>query len=131
MNITHELRPPFTILHLEGSLDQQSAPIFRTTVNNHLQAGRVHLVLDMTDLTLLDSSGLTAIVGAWTTISRLQGTLRACNLRSSVRRVFALTRVDKALPLYPDLAAALADPPPVPANGPGAAPTPPPSPDQP
>ncbi|RCK80453.1 MAG: hypothetical protein OZSIB_3199 [Candidatus Ozemobacter sibiricus] len=131
MNITHELRPPFTILRLEGSLDLQSAPVFRATVNSHLQAGRVHLVLDLTGVTFLDSSGLTAIVGAWTTISRLQSSLRACNLQSPVRRVFSLTRVDKALPLYPDLAAALADPPPVPANGPGAGPTPPPSPDQP
>ncbi len=111
MKITHEERPPFTILHLEGNLGVQSAPILKSTVNGHLQAGRVHLVLDLAGLDFLDSIGLTTLVGIWTTLHRLQGSLRVCGVRGPVLRVFQLTRVEKAIPLFSDLSAALATPP--------------------
>jgi anti-sigma B factor antagonist len=107
MKITQEEHPPFTILRAVGSFDTQTAPLFRDAANACLQADKRHLVLDLTGLEFLDSSGLSTLVNTWTTIKRLQGLMRIVAVPGPVLRVLQLTRVERAVGVFPDLDSAL------------------------
>jgi len=64
LEINIERRDDGVVVRVGGELDMQSAPDLSDQLSQLLEAGEHHLVLDLTDLTLLDSSGLAALLGA-------------------------------------------------------------------
>jgi anti-sigma B factor antagonist len=73
-------------------------------------AGHRHLVLDLTAVDRIDSTGLGVLVCALKRLRACDGQLRLLRLaaaRGDVARVLHATGLDKVLPLYPDVASAL------------------------
>ncbi len=69
-------------------------------------AGRLYLVLDLTAVDRIDSTGLGVLVGALKRLRVGNGQLRLA-AAGDVARVLHATGLDKVLPLYPDFASAL------------------------
>jgi anti-sigma B factor antagonist len=55
------------------------------------------LVLDLSDVSYLDSSGLGMIVGVYISAKRAGCQLKLINLTPRVKEIFTLTRMDEAL----------------------------------
>ena len=91
----------FLVRVKEDRLMANKAAEFRTTIADFVEAGNTKLVLDLSEVKFLDSSGLGAIVS----IRKMVGTggsLVLCGLTEQVRSVFRLTRMDTVFEIFED-----------------------------
>lgn len=97
------------IVTLRGECDLNNADILRERLLALLDDGQTPcVILDLTDLTFIDSSGLTALVVADRRARALGGALVLAGARKIVARVLSLTALDKHFPVYATVAEALA-----------------------
>ncbi len=104
MNIKETICNNITTINLSGTLDASTAPTLRNF--KYATAPGNPIVINMSDLDFLDSSGLGAIVGM-AREKRDQGgdVLLAC-LNNKVRKVFEITQVYRLFDIYDDVEAA-------------------------
>lgn len=88
------------ILELAGKLDLYSAPHFRQAVLEATSANLAQVVVNLREVTQLDSSGLSALVLGLKRARENQGNLCLCCLQSPVRMIFELTRFDKVFEIF-------------------------------
>lgn len=119
LSITRADHGDHTVVHLGGEIDVYTAPFVREKLDEQIQAGRTDLVVDLSDVTFLDSTGLGVLVGRLKFARTHGGSLRLVGTAERVLRVFAITGLDKVFEIHPDLESALA------AADEGQAPTPP------
>jgi anti-sigma B factor antagonist len=82
------------VIIVEGDLDLASAPALREILHHRIDNGEVHLVLDLSKLDFLDSSGLGVLVGAARRVrTELGGTVTLLSPSASVLRLLELTRL--------------------------------------
>jgi anti-sigma B factor antagonist len=82
-----------------GPLESSNVEPFRETMAN-LVANTTNLLIDIGNVTFLDSSGLGALVAIWKSISSRNGEVKLCRIGPSVRTVFELTRIHRILEIY-------------------------------
>ncbi len=87
-------------------LDAAQAVRFKEGLRELSEGGADHIVLDMTDIAFMDSSGLGAVVTVMKQMGRSK-TLELAALSTAVAKVFTLTRMDKVFVIYPSVDAAL------------------------
>jgi anti-sigma B factor antagonist len=75
--------------HLEGNLEQVSAPQFREAVAG-LPSKKL-VVFELSAVPFVDSAGIGALIGAVRRIRELGGGVVVCSPRPSIDRVFRLT----------------------------------------
>lgn len=75
-------------------LDASAAPAFKQEVVRLVEAGDTRLVLDLSGVSFLDSSGLGAMVSVLKALGQ-RGTLVVCGVSGAVLALFQLTRMDK------------------------------------
>jgi anti-sigma B factor antagonist len=97
----------WSVVTATGEVDLSSASLLREAVGVLLFADRADLVVDLTGVTFLDSTGLGLLVGAAKRARSAGGTLRLVCDNARVLRLLRITGLDKTLPLYPDLASAV------------------------
>ena len=83
---------PFTRIRCSGKLVIGSTGILQTEVRSMLP-GAKRIVLDLTDLGYMDSSGLGAIIGLYVSVESAGGRLEVINLSARVRELFSITNV--------------------------------------
>lgn len=77
-------------------LDASNAAIVRMDVRALIDQGATDLVLDMSEVDFMDSSGLGALVGVAKYLGSA-GTVRLAGVRDGVGKVLRITRLDKVL----------------------------------
>jgi anti-sigma B factor antagonist len=75
-----------------GKLLTGSTGILQTEVRG-LIPGSKRIVLDLTDLGYMDSSGLGSIIGLYVSVKTAGGRLEVINLSARVRQLFSITNV--------------------------------------
>jgi anti-sigma B factor antagonist len=88
-------------------LDASVAPAFKQQVVRLVEAGDRRLLLDLSGVDFLDSSGLGALVSILKALGG-QGTMAVCGAKGAVLSLFKLTRMDKVFAIHADRAEALA-----------------------
>jgi anti-anti-sigma factor len=88
------------VLRLVGELDVASCGRLREAIDAQLNAGCAWLVLEMSALTLLDSTGLSVLVEYSAKAVRNGGQLALAALRSQPAKVLNITGLGRALPVY-------------------------------
>ena len=91
------------VVTLAGELDLVNAARVADTLDS-VTSGPHKVVVDLTSLTFIDSSGIHAILAPR---AGQQGIVIVCPA-GNVRRVFDVTRIDQVVPLYETLDEALA-----------------------
>jgi anti-sigma B factor antagonist len=86
-------------VRLEGECDIASAPELRESLRPLVPPDVNDLVVDVSDLEFIDSTGLGVIVGALRRIREGGGELTLAGAKGPVRRVLEVTRLDQAIPL--------------------------------
>jgi anti-sigma B factor antagonist len=92
------LQEAIIIRPLEKRLDSYMAEEFKDHMKSIVQNGYQQIVLDMSDVEFVDSSGLGAIIATMIAL-RPQGRLMVCNVRYNVLSLFRLTRMDRVIPV--------------------------------
>jgi anti-sigma B factor antagonist len=92
---------------LPVEIDIANADQVREDLLTVLNRGPALLIVDMTRTTFCDSAGVNALVRAYKRASASGASMRLVVTGSTVRRVLAITGVDRLLGTYPTVAAAL------------------------
>ncbi|TEU12933.1 MAG: anti-sigma factor antagonist [Anaerolineales bacterium] len=95
------------VLTLNGRLNAVTAPDLKAQLKRLAKGGHVQLVIDLTDVPFIDSSGLAALVSGLKAIREAGGTLKLAGLNEQARTVLTLTMLDRVFEMYPDAEAAL------------------------
>lgn len=90
-------------------LDMASAPELRDALLHGITGGHHHVVLDMTRVTFIDSSGFAVLVSALKRLRASGGDLRIAGADKTVRSAMRISGLDQIFGLYPDNASAVAD----------------------
>jgi anti-sigma B factor antagonist len=98
----------WTVVSVYGELDVATAPDMREQLIELVNEGRAHLVLDLSGVDFLDSTGLGMIVSALKRARTHGGDLRLVSTESRITRLFEITGLDRAVPLLPTVDAAVA-----------------------
>ena len=89
------------LVEVAGELDLHSAPQLRAELSRAIESNAPpHIVVDLAGVTFLDSTGVGVLVGALKRASEAQGALHFCSAQKRVRRVFEITGLIGALPLF-------------------------------
>jgi anti-anti-sigma factor len=102
---THER---VTVVTPNGRLDMSSAPAFRERVRQLVDSGAARLVVDMGEVSFVDSSGLGAIIGGLKVTRQAGGDLRIARPNQQVQLVLDLTSLNRVLRPYGSLDEAMA-----------------------
>lgn len=97
-----------TVLTLAGRFDALMAKEFKNSIAGLIEARQILLVLDMTAVDFIDSSGLGALVGSMKGVVKEQGEIRIAGLTREVHTIFELTRLHRIFDIFESLDAALA-----------------------
>ncbi|MFJ2740725.1 STAS domain-containing protein [Streptomyces sp. NPDC087440] len=99
------------MLRFRGELDFESVVQFQEAAATVLADGPVPrlVVVDCAGLEFCDSSGISELVRFYLRLTEAGSRLRMAAVPTSVGRVFELTGLDRAITLYDDAEAALAD----------------------
>ncbi|MGD9571401.1 MAG: STAS domain-containing protein [Thermoleophilia bacterium] len=107
LDVTTESREDVTLVVLGGELDIYTVAGFRRYLED-LDTGAAPLVVDLTDVTLLDSSGLGALVSLLNRVRAGDGQLGLICPHRRLRRVFEITGLRRAFVFGDDLGDVLA-----------------------
>jgi anti-sigma B factor antagonist len=102
LTVTAEERDDLVLVTLAGELDIYTVPSFRQDLER-FDPAEIQLVIDLSDVTLLDSSGLGALVSL---LNRARGSNRSLGLvcpHRHLRRVFEITGLRRAFVFGDDL----------------------------
>jgi anti-sigma B factor antagonist len=91
----------------EPRLEASNAPDLRELLIGRIENGTHQIVLDLKNVTFMDSSALGALIGAIKKMGPL-GTLALAGASGPVLQLLKLTRMDKVFQLFPSATAALA-----------------------
>lgn len=92
-----------TVLDIHGkiTIGEGSAEI-RNTVRDLLQAGKKNILLNMGDVSYVDSSGIGELVSSFTTVTNQGGKLKLLNLTKKLRELLAITKLLTVFESYND-----------------------------
>jgi anti-sigma B factor antagonist len=96
------------IYRLRGSLDLATAPSVRAALVEVAAAGQHDIVVDLTQLEFLDSTGLGALIGAHRRALENGGNLRLAVGEGRIARLLNITGLMRVFPVYASLEDALA-----------------------
>jgi anti-sigma B factor antagonist len=97
----------WSVLPLTGDVDLAAAPALRAELKASLD-GSPSLVLDLSALDFIDSTGLGVLVGALRRARSDGGDIRLAALPASIGRVFSVTGLDQVFRVFPTVEAATA-----------------------
>jgi len=90
------------VLEPTGILDSSKAEDFRKTVDATVAEGADILLLDLKDVTFIDSSGLGALVVILKQMRASKRKLYICSIGDQVRMLFELTSMDRVFEVFAD-----------------------------
>ena len=96
------------VLDVTGEIDVYTAPQFKDAVNTVINSGQKHLVVDMTNVTYMDSSGFGALLSATRRLRPQGGTINLVNVSNAIDRILKITRLNTVFATYGSLEDALA-----------------------
>jgi len=103
---TREVGENYQIFRLTGLLDAFSEAIFSKTLIGHMDSGPKNIILDLSQIDFIDSSGLGALVQIAKATQNATGTLQIVS-NSRVTQTVKLVRLEKFLSLQPSVEVAL------------------------
>ena len=97
-----------TVVDLSGRLVVgDESKMFRETLKNLAGQGQKKVLLNLAGVSYIDSSGLGALVGGYTTFASHQGQVKLLNLTKNIHDLLRITKLLTVFEVHNDEAAAL------------------------
>jgi anti-sigma B factor antagonist len=107
---TTRIEPGIVIVLLSGTVTRCAEPSWNELfIHDLLEQGERKLILDLTGIERMDSSGVQMMYACYSAAQNVGGELRFVGANSRVARLFEMTRLDLVLPFYSTIDAALRD----------------------
>jgi anti-sigma B factor antagonist len=101
VTITEQLRGKVTVLAFNGSfMGEPEASLFQNKKFQLLEANRNRIILDFSETTMINSSGLGSLISALVTVRNKGGDLRLAGLAKTVDDVIKRVNLDKIFKVF-------------------------------
>jgi anti-sigma B factor antagonist len=97
------------VLKPTGRLNMVAAPALKTLIEETVASGKPRIVIDLTEVAFIDSSGLGALIGGLKATRQAGGDLRIAHVPEQVMTVLRLTNLDRVLRAHASVADASHD----------------------
>jgi anti-sigma B factor antagonist len=97
----------WTILDVKGEIDLYSSSTLREKIIQLVDEGRTRLIVNLTEVGFMDSSGLGVLVGALKRLTERGGKLVLACPEGSPLKVLTITGLDKVFPIHASVDEAL------------------------
>jgi len=95
------------IVDVSGRLSEEDSSALRSTVREILAEGCKHILLNLAEVSYVDSSGMGGLVSSLTTVANQGGELKLVNVTSRVLNVLMATKLYTTFPVFVEEEAAL------------------------
>ena len=90
-----------TVVDLHGKITLgENTGILRDELRSLMSQGKKHIVLDMQDVSYVDSAGLGELVGAYTTATNQGGAVKLLHLQGKMKDLMQITKLHTIFPAY-------------------------------
>jgi anti-sigma B factor antagonist len=96
------------VLPLEGEIDLHVSPEVADSLQAMIKKKPKQLVVDLSKVTYMDSSGLAVLIQAMQNVQEYGGKFALANVQPSVQHIFEIARLDQVFQIAPDVDSALA-----------------------
>jgi anti-sigma B factor antagonist len=98
-----------TVLDAAGRITLgEGSSAFRDTIKDLTSKGNKKIVLNLAEVSYIDSSGIGELVSGFTTVANSGGSLKLLNLTKRIQDLLQITKLYTVFEVYDDEAAALA-----------------------
>ncbi|HEY4281940.1 MAG TPA: STAS domain-containing protein [Chthoniobacterales bacterium] len=101
------LPEPQNVLPLCGEIDLSVSPEIASTFNEMVRTKPPKLVVDLTNVTYIDSSGLAALIVGRQQVTEYGGKFALAGVQEDVQSILQIARLDQFFATYPHVDAAL------------------------
>src|SRR5215217_3524810 len=91
------------VVAVTGEIDLFTAPEFKQRVSAPIDAGRAHVIVDLTETTFIDSSSLGVLIGAHRRLRRMDGSLAIVCNNDAIVKTFRITGLDSVFTIVSTL----------------------------
>src|ERR687886_3017643 len=95
------------VVAVTGEIDLFTAPEFKQRVSAPIDAGRTHVIVDLSETTFIDSSSLGVLIGAHRRLKRRDGSLVVVCDNEAIVKTFRITGLDGVFSVVPTMTDAL------------------------
>src|ERR1700751_4545833 len=96
------------VVPLKGEIDLHVSPTVTAALNGVIDKKPERLVVDLSEVSYIDSAGLAALIQAMQKVEGYGGKFMLSGLQETVRSIFEISRLDQVFQIFPDADAALA-----------------------
>lgn len=90
----------YAIVSFKGEIDVAASIQVRDVLKNLIDKGKVNIIIDFSDVTFIDSSGLGVIVVAYRNAKEKGGSIKFANVNQRVKKLFEITKTEKHFKFY-------------------------------
>ena len=96
------------IICVRGEIHVTTAPRFAEALNAAIESGKTAVVLDMTGVEFIDSTGLSVLLNGLRLVGQRRGKMALVCTNPTVLRLFQITNLDSTFDIFEDRATAVA-----------------------
>jgi anti-sigma B factor antagonist len=96
LGLTTDRTPTEIIVHCTGKVTSDTTQSLRTAVKPLFSQSKT-IVLDLTSVSYMDSSGLGAIIGLYVSAKVVKSQLKLINLNERLKELFSITRLGQVM----------------------------------
>jgi anti-sigma B factor antagonist len=109
MKVSRSDKNGVVVLSMSGKLmGGKDAETFHETIKRELGDGHRNILIDLSGVDWINSTGLGILISAAHTVKREDGVLKLCRISSRVESILMVTRLNMIFETYDDEAQALA-----------------------
>jgi anti-sigma B factor antagonist len=97
-----------TVIEVKGEIDVYTAPVLREEITSLVDSEHTSIVVDLTQVSFMDSTGLGVLVGALKRVRTLGGDLSLVINEEKILKVFRITALTQVFTIHSSLDEALA-----------------------
>ena len=108
MKIENRVVGDVQILDCSGKITLgEGTMAIRNTVRELLKSGHKKIILNLSDVNYIDSSGIGELVSSYTTVTNQGGSLKLLNLTKKIHELLAITKLLTVFPVFDNEQAAV------------------------
>jgi anti-sigma B factor antagonist len=107
LEVETEKRDRWSVISLRGEIDVYTAPRLRQALIDLVENDEKDILVDMTRVDFLDSTGLGVLVGGLKRVKAKDGSLEIVATEDKILKIFEITGLSKVFPIHESVDAAV------------------------
>lgn len=103
LRIESDTKDGMAVLALRGEVDVYTAPKLKSSLIDLVDEGKFEIVVDLSEVDFIDSSGLGVLVGGLKRVKSREGFIALVCSQENILKIFRITGLNKVFPIYPSL----------------------------